>query len=141
MTVTGQCLCGAVSYRAEDVKTDIHACHCSMCRKWSGSAAMAASVGQVAFNDESLITRYDSSAWAQRGFCSRCGTNLFYYLKEADHYVIWMGTFDDQSPFRLAGEIYIDEKPPSYDFAGDHQRLTGAEFMAWLQQQGSGDNP
>ena len=43
-----------------------------------------------------------------------------------------VGAFDDQSPFRLASEIYIDDKPPGYDFAGDHPRMTGAEFMASL---------
>ncbi len=46
---------------------------------------------------------------------------------------MWLGTFDDQAQFKLAGEIYIDEKPASYEFAGDHPRLTGEEFMASLQ--------
>jgi hypothetical protein len=45
-----------------------------------------------------------------------------------------MGTFDDQTPFKLAGEIYIDEKPLVYDLAGDHPRMTGEEFMASLQK-------
>lgn len=134
MSATGRCLCGAVTYTAEEVDPDIHCCHCSMCRQWSGGSAMAASVGSVAFEGEDNITRYDSSAWADRGFCNRCGTNLFYRLKEADHYFMGMGTFDDQTPFRLVGEIFVDEKPGAYDFAGDHPRLTGEEFMASLQQ-------
>ena len=46
--------------------------------------------------------------------------------------MLCVGTFDDESPFELAGEIYVDEKPPGYDFAGDHPRQTGAEFMASL---------
>ncbi len=54
-------------------------------------------------------------------------------LKEANHYVLWMGTFDDQSRFKLVGEIYIDEKPDAYDMAGDHPRLTGEEFMTSMQ--------
>ena len=68
------------------------------------------------------------------GFCSECGSNLFYHLKEADRYIMCTGTFDDQSVFELVGEIYIDEKPPGYDFAGEHPRQTGEEFMASLQQ-------
>ena len=137
MGATGHCLCGAVTYIAEDVETDIHSCHCGMCRRWNGGPAFAASVAKVTFEGEQNITRYDSSAWAERGFCNRCGTNLFYRLKEADHYVLSMGTFADQAPFNLAGEIYIDEKPLAYDLAGDHPRLTGEEFMASLPQ---GDN-
>lgn len=134
MAHTGRCLCGAVSYTAEDVETGIHSCHCSMCRTWSGGPAFAAGVGAVSFTGEDHITRFDSSAWAERGFCRKCGTNLFYHLKETDHYVLGMGTFDDQTPFELEGEIYIDEKPAAYDLAGDHPRMTGDEFMASMQQ-------
>ena len=134
MSATGRCLCGAVTYTAEDIETDMNSCHCGKCRRWTGGPAFVVSVGKVKFDDENHITRFDSSAWAERGFCSRCGTNLFYRLKEADHYVLSMGTFDDQALFNLAGEIFIDEKPATYELAGDHPRLTGEEFMASLQQ-------
>ncbi len=133
MSASGQCLCGVVTYTAEAIDTEVHSCHCSMCRRWSGGPGFAASVGKVEFTGEENIARFDSSAWAERGFCKTCGTNLFYRLKETDHYIMCMGTFDDQAQFKLAGEIYIDEKPASYEFAGDHPRLTGEEFMASLQ--------
>lgn len=130
MAATGKCLCGAVTFEAGEVDTHIHSCHCSMCRNWSGGPLLAAGAQSVKFNGEENITRYGSSDWAERGFCNRCGSNLFYHLKEADHYVLCMGAFDDESVFELVGEIYIDEKPPGYDFAGDHPRQTGSEFMA-----------
>ena len=133
MSTTGRCLCGAVTFTAEAVETDIHACHCGMCRRWSGGPAMAASVGAVSFEGEEHLGRYASSDWAERGFCSRCGTCLFYRLMESDHYVLWVGAFDDPSAFKFAGEIFVDDKPGFYDFAGDHPRLTGEEFMASLQ--------
>lgn len=134
MRATGHCLCGAVTYTAEDVQTDINGCHCGMCRRWNGGPALAAIVGKVTFDGERYIARYSSSEWAERGFCNRCGTNLFFRLKEQDQYVIWVGSFDDQTPFNLTGEIFIDEKPPTYSLAGDHPRLTGEEFMASLQR-------
>lgn len=134
MSATGHCLCGAITYTAENIETDIHVCHCSMCRRWTGGPAFAASAGKVDFVNEQLITRFDSSEWAERGFCSRCGTNLFYRLKESNHYMLWMGTFDDQESFRMAGEIFVDEKPAAYCFSGDHPRMTGDEFMASLQK-------
>ena len=138
MDATGQCLCGAVTYTATGIDSEVHSCHCGMCRRWSGGPGFAASVESVAFEGEENVSRYDSSPWAERGFCARCGTNLFYRLKESNHHVMWMGTFDDPSLFKVAGEIYIDEKPASYDLAGDHPRLTGAEFMASIQ--GGGDS-
>jgi len=133
MTHTGQCLCGAVRFTATDVETDVHACHCRMCRRWNGGPGLAASVGAIDFAGAENLERYPSSDWAERGFCRRCGSNLFYRLKEADRYLVSLGAFDDQSAFRLAGEIYIDAKPPSYDLAGDHPRLTGEEFLASLE--------
>ncbi len=135
MKLTGGCLCGAVTYTADGVEPKVHACHCSICRRWTGGPALAVGVGTVQFSGEEHISRYDSSEWAERGFCNRCGTNLFYHLKEPGRYILWMGTFDDPAPFRLNGEIFIDEKPAAYDLAGDHRRLTGAEFMRSIQQQ------
>ncbi len=134
MKATGRCLCGAVTFEAQGVETEIHSCHCAICRKWSGSPALAARVEGVTFDGASSIARYDSSDWAERGFCKQCGTNLFYRLKEADQYIMWMGAFDDPTSFTLVGEIYIDEKPPGYDFAGEHPRLTGEEFLASMGQ-------
>ncbi len=128
----GKCLCGEVTFEAEAVDAHIHSCHCNTCRNWSGGPLLAAAAESVAFSGESSISRYDSSEWAERGFCSRCGSNLFYRLKAQDHYILCMGAFDDESVFKLVGEIYVDEKPPGYDFAGDHPRQTGAEFMASL---------
>ena len=37
------------------------------------------------------------------------------------------GAFDDQSGFRLVSEIFIDRKPPNYEFAGEHERMTEKE--------------
>lgn len=130
MSATGKCLCGAVTFSAEQVETHIHACHCSMCRKWTGGPMQAAEVGSVTFTGDEHIKTFASSPWAQRGFCAQCGTTLFYRLNEPQMYMIATGAFDDAEQFSLAGEIFIDEKPAGYDFAGDHPRLTGAEFMA-----------
>lgn len=133
MAATGKCLCGAVTFSAEGVEAHLHACHCSMCRAWAGGPLLATSVSHVTFRGAEHIVRYDSSEWGARGFCGRCGSNLFYHLKPADQYMMSMGAFDDQAGFELAGEIYVDVKPPGYVFAGDHQRQTGAEFLASIQ--------
>ena len=104
-----------------------------MCRRWSGgSSFFAAASDGVAFASEEALGRYDSSEWAQRGFCKRCGTTLFYFLKPASAYLISVGAFDDQSPFRLVREICIDQKPDGYAFAGDQERWSEAETFARL---------
>ncbi len=129
-TATGRCLCGAVTFRAEGVETEHHACHCGMCRRWSGGPYFATSAEHVSFEGAENIGRYASSEWADRGFCKVCGTNLFYYLNPADKYNVSVGAFDEASLFRLVGEIYIDHKPIGYEFAGNLPKMTEAEVIA-----------
>lgn len=130
MDVTGRCLCEAVTFSAKEVDPHLHACHCTMCRRWSGGPGFAVAVGQVEFAGEDKISVYSSSDWAERGFCQQCGTNLFYRMKPAGPTMMWAGSIDDNEVFELTGEIYVDEKPQGYDFAGDHPRQTGPEFLA-----------
>lgn len=127
---TGGCLCGAVTFTAAKVDQNHHACHCGMCRRWAGSPLLAASADEVSFSGEENITVFDSSEWAERGFCRTCGSNLFYRLKETGGYHMPVGIFDDQSGFKIIGEIFIDRKPPGYAFEGEHSRHTEEETMA-----------
>lgn len=125
----GRCLCGVLAFTATDVELGVHSCHCGMCRRWSGGPAMAASVAGIEFDDDAALCVYSSSEWGERGFCSRCGTSLFFRLKEKPVLAVWAGTFDDPDGLELAGEIFIDEKPGFYEFVGNHPRKTGQEFL------------
>jgi hypothetical protein len=40
------------------------------------------------------------------------------------------GLFDDFAGLALGKEIFIDDKPAGYAFAGERPRLTGAEVVA-----------
>ena len=127
----GSCLCGAVHLTAEAFKGGIGACHCSMCRKWGGGPLLAVDCGTaVTIDGEENVSAYDSSDWAQRGFCSRCGTHLFYRLKENSQYVVPVGLFDDHPAVRFDSQIFIDEKPDYYEFANRTANMTGAEVFA-----------
>jgi hypothetical protein len=128
---SGKCLCGAVRFTATGVEPHFHACHCGMCRRWSGGAPfLAVSAASVQFEGVENLGRYESSDWAQRGFCRLCGSSLFYFLKPAQTYALGVGAFDDASAFDFAREIFIDHKPASYAFAGERPRLTEAETLA-----------
>ena len=129
--IEGQCLCGAVTVRAKPVRRHVEACHCTMCRKWGGSAYVGVQCGSdVAFGGEEHIVRYRSSDWAERGFCARCGSNLFFHYLPKGTYGLLAGLFPDEALEPLAEEIFIDEKPDYYAFGGDAEKLTGAEVMA-----------
>jgi hypothetical protein len=134
-TATGGCLCGAVRFTATYDKIGVGLCHCGMCRRWTGAPMFGVHLdGAITFDTDDTLTWYKSSDWAERGFCATCGTSLFYRLTVGDGMVVpASGAFDDQTIFSgLRREIFTDEKPAYYNFAGDHDCLTGAEFMAWM---------
>ena len=129
--IEGKCLCGAVTIRATPKRRTVEACHCTMCRRWSGVAYVGVQCGsEVEIAGEENVVRYRSSDWAERGFCGRCGSSLFFHYLPLDTYGLLAGLFPDDSFEPLAEEIFIDEKPDYYAFAGDAKKLTGAEVMA-----------
>lgn len=136
--LNGKCLCGAVRFRAAPESRHVEACHCTMCRAWGGTAFLGIQCGtEIEIEGEDRITRFRSSEWAERGFCGSCGSNLFYHYIPLGTYSFAAGLFADDALEPLSEEIFIDEKPPYYAFAGDSRKMTGAEVMA---EYGVGEN-
>ncbi len=126
----GQCLCGAVTFTATDMSNNVEACHCGMCRKWGGGPLMAVNCGtDVLFEGVENITVYDSSDWAERGFCNKCGSHLFYRLKEINEHQIPVGLFDNQEEFNFDLQVFIDRKPSFYSFENKTNEMTEAEVI------------
>lgn len=127
----GSCLCGAVRFSARQASKSVGACHCGMCRKWGGGPLMAVDCGsEVSFEGEDEISVFDSSSWAERGFCRRCGSHLFYRLKESGQHIVPVGLFDNQDAFVFASQVFVDRKPAYYSFANETREMTEAEIFA-----------
>jgi len=127
---SGGCLCGAVRFTVDDAISKFHACHCTMCRRWSSSPFFAVDCGpSVYFEGAEHIARFQSSDWAERGFCKTCGSNLFYRLTGIEGYHMALGAFDDQDGFDMSLQFFIDEKPDGYGFVNSCKALTGAEVF------------
>ena len=126
----GRCLCGAIQVVTKSCGEEMGACHCGMCRRWCGGGPLlAVDCGtDVSIVGEENVGVYKSSAWAERGFCKRCGTNLFYRLSETRQYVLPVGLFDGS--FEFTSQIFIDAKPDYYSFANETRNMTGAEVFA-----------
>ena len=133
MKVNGKCLCGSVELEVDLATSEVGACHCSMCRKWSGGPMMVVDCGEsVKLSSEDFISRYPSSEWAERGFCSKCGTHLFYFLKLNNQYHIPAGLLDIEDNYHFSHQIFVDEKPAYYNFSNETQNMTGAEVFAYF---------
>lgn len=128
---TGSCLCGAIQVIAKNTDKKIGACHCDMCRKWSGGPFMGIDCGSdIAFEGEEHISVFDSSEWAERGFCKQCGTHLFYRLKQNNQHFVPVGLFADAQGITFDHQVFIDEKPAYYAFANDTKNMSGEELFA-----------
>ncbi|HYD81983.1 MAG TPA: GFA family protein [Paucimonas sp.] len=82
MTANGKCLCGAVGFSIELPTKWVAHCHCTQCRRAHG-AAFVTFVGvkeeQFSLHDPAgALKWFQSSPEAQRGFCSQCGSTLFF---------------------------------------------------------------
>ncbi len=127
----GKCLCGEVEIFVSNINTQVGSCPCRMCRRWGGGPLMTVDCGtDVSFTGEQHLTVYDSSEWARRGFCSKCGSHLFYLLKEDGRYFVPVGLFDSEEQFRFDHQIFIDKKPSFYSFANVTDNLTEEEVFA-----------
>ena len=127
----GACLCGETRFTANKMRPEVGACHCEMCRKWGGGALMAVDCGtDVRFEGEDNIARFSSSDWAERGFCKKCGSHLFYRLKSSGQYIMPVGLFDSDENLSFDHQIFIEEKPHYYSFANETHNMTGEEVFA-----------
>ena len=127
----GSCLCGATTFTATETKTHIGACHCDMCRKWASGPYMAVDCGSdVTFEGEENIAVFNSSEWAERGFCNQCGSHLFWRMKPTNQHMMAVGLFDDDSQFIFDHQVFIDKKPDFYSFANKTNDMTEAELFA-----------
>ncbi len=126
----GQCLCGAIKIQARTLDTSVGACHCTTCRRWGGGPFFAVSAGtDVVVSGEDKITVFASSDWAERGFCSQCGTHLFYKLKQNGEYIMPAGLFGDIDGYVFDHQVFVDERPGYYQFANQTKDMTGAELF------------
>jgi hypothetical protein len=127
----GSCLCGAVTISAKTASNKVEACHCTMCQKWTGGPLMAVDCGvDVSIQGEENVGVFNSSDWAERGFCKKCGSNLFYRLKQDKKYLLPAGLLDSAEALIFDRQIFIDEKPEYYCFANETINMTGAEVFA-----------
>ncbi|HYQ15973.1 MAG TPA: GFA family protein [Polyangiaceae bacterium] len=118
----GTCLCGAVAY-----ETDVHprvtvACHCSACRKATGSAfGVWSLVPKDSFRfskGESNVAEHASSEHARRLFCKTCGTTLGNLTSRRPTFMhVAAGTFDGAPPLRIAMHVYATSKAPWFEIS------------------------
>ncbi len=115
----GSCLCGAVSFEVTGALPGPDGCHCWQCRKHSGHFFASTDVPRTAvtIHGADRVTWYQSSAKVRRGFCTTCGSSLFWDAPAQPWIGIAMGAFDLPTETRLRVHIHVADKGDYYDIA------------------------
>lgn len=125
----GSCLCGIVRFEVDCDLPKPDACHCAKCRKHSGHYFVSTDVprSSLKIHGGEKVTWFQSSEKVERGFCSICGSSLFFNPLFKDWTGIAMGAFDTPTNTQLGVHIFVANKGDYYEI-GDgtpqHQQCT-----------------
>ncbi|MFC4526106.1 GFA family protein [Dyella halodurans] len=125
----GECLCGDIRYRVEDSFLYALNCHCSQCRKATGSAfkpfaGIKRSKLSVIEGDKSLQIFGDEDGHDAR--CKRCGSLLYSLVRDGQYVHVTFGTLVDTPSIRPTAHIFVGSKASWYtinDNLPQHQEL------------------
>lgn len=118
----GRCLCGQVQYEVLDSFSYALNCHCSNCRRATGSAfkpfagiereklkVLCASEDLLLFGGEQ----------AHDAHCRKCGSLLYSVVRDGKFVHVTLGTLTETPTIRVSAHIFVGSKAPWYTIADD----------------------
>ena len=125
--IHGHCACGAVHISIKEYGNFVYTCHCDTCRRMNSGPVLSVDPGSkenvVFARGKEKITIYQDEE-VERGFCSICGSTLFWHNPADNHYCMNAELFDEiikNASFEV--ELFYDMKPGYYAFAGERKKL------------------
>jgi hypothetical protein len=126
MTLTGRCLCGAITYELTGDVIATAVCHCDHCQRQSGGAF---SVNLIAMENQLTVSgdlstfedrgENDDAVYVYRNFCGSCGSPIYSAMIEpAGLIAVKAGTLDDKSSVAPNVEAWCEHKQPWVDLPG-----------------------
>jgi hypothetical protein len=121
-TLAGRCYCGAVHYAVADAFLYAANCHCSNCRRATGSAfkpfaGIERDKLAITQGAENLLIFGDDATHDAR--CGRCGSLLYSQVREGAFVHVAMGTMVDDPTIRPGAHIFVGSKAPWYTITDD----------------------
>jgi len=110
----GQCMCGKVKYKVTGVVPGIYQCHCSQCRKITGSSSNSSCIIRDAafewIEGELNITTYSDVSGYRSDFCKFCGSPVPNKFKKSSLYWVPAGSLEDSSNLKVVAYICTASK-------------------------------
>ncbi|ESX55119.1 aldehyde-activating protein [Mesorhizobium sp. LSHC422A00] len=126
--LTGKCFCGTVQYEVADEFVYAAICHCSNCRRTTGSAfkpfaGIEREKLALAEGHHGLSHFGDNSG--HDAHCSRCGSLLYSLVRDGAYVHVAMGTLVDDPTIRPTAHIFVGSKAPWFTIADDLPQYEG----------------
>ena len=113
--LTGKCLCGAAQYSVQDEFKYALNCHCSNCRRATGSAfkpfaGIERSKLTITNGKDALLLFGEEHAQDVR--CKNCGSFLYSVVRDGEFVHVTLGTLVDSPTIRPTAHIFVGSKAP-----------------------------
>ena len=109
--IRGSCLCGGFQFETNGRVSDLHRCHCSICRKATGAGAIAmlaaAHKSLKWVCGEQTIRRFERPSGWSSSFCPICGAPAPHLHDNGKLWFIPAGCLDDDPGTRIAQHIFV----------------------------------
>lgn len=110
--MNGSCLCGAVEFEAKVDRLRIYQCHCSLCKKQTGTASSCGSIihsdDLVWVSGESNISKWEKSTGFTSHFCSTCGSSVPNKFRGRPYYWVPAGLIEGDD-IEVVANIFVCE--------------------------------
>jgi len=129
--ISGNCLCGEVSFSCSNTFKAFHLCHCKQCQKTSGSAYAAnlfTEPDNITWTSgKQFIKRYDMpNRSISKAFCTECGCGLPYLSGTGAALIVPAGCLDGVPNIDPQDNIFCAEKVTWFE-----QTITAPEFKGF----------
>ena len=130
--VSGSCFCGKVNYEITGNMGIFQYCHCSRCRKFTGSghaANLFVSPDDFRWlSGEDSVGTYnpENTKYFATAFCKTCGSSLPWLSKSGHVVIVPAGTLDEDPGIKPTHNIFSGSRPAWYIDAGslpDHEEM------------------
>lgn len=119
--IRGSCLCGEVTYQFTGPISVFQYCHCSRCRKFTGSAHAANIIIEPSqlqwLSGKESVGRFElaEAKHYATSFCKRCGSSLPWLAKSGKAVVIPAGTLDEDPGIKPMHNVFYRDKATWYE--------------------------
>jgi hypothetical protein len=136
--LAGKCMCGAVHYRVADAFVSAVNCHCSLCRRATGSAfkpfaAIEREKLELTQGQDNLLIFGDEENNDTR--CKVCGSFLFSVVRDGKFLHVAMGTLIDDPTIRPTAHIFVGSKAPWFEITDGLPQYEGHEVVEGAESE------